>query len=141
MKKKFLIVLILILLGLCLTFYIINAISAKTTNEIHLEGKDTFWKASLNINLNYDSELNIRPRRDDFIIPSVIDIDIVVNNKYVYNDILKYVEDIDGSSLLGKYTVKLNSSDYFNHKTKEVHIIIKYNNESSTILLKKSDNE
>ena len=137
MNKKFLIISILLLLGLCLIFYIINTIPVKTANEINLDGKDKFWKATLNIILKYDSELNIRPMRDDFSIPSEIDIDIIIDNKSVYTDKLEYIQDHDGS-LLGKYTVKINSSDYFDKSIEKVTIIIKYNNESSTIVLNKS---
>lgn len=139
MKEKLFIILGL-LIGLGLTFYIIHISSSKTINEINLEGKDTFWKATLNVNFSHDSELNIRPRRDDFNISSEIDINIIINDESVYNNELEYIEDPQGS-LLGKYTVSINSSNYFDKGIEEVYLIIKHNSEISTIILKKSSGE
>jgi hypothetical protein len=134
MKRKTLFMLIgIIFIGLCLIIYLINANSSKQTT-IDLTGGNDLWQASLNIQLDYDSELIIQPGRDDFNIPSEISIDIIVNNKRVYTDRLKYIPD--PQFRLGQYTkVRLTSKDYFKKGTKNVHIIIRYNGESSSILL------
>lgn len=138
MKRKTLFILIgTIFIGLCLIIYLINANSSKQTSKqttIDLTGGNNFWQASLNIQLEYDSELIIRPGRDDFKIPSEISIDIIVDNKRVYTDRLKYIPD--PQFRLGEYTrVRFKSKDYFKKDIRNVYIIIKYNGESSSISL------
>lgn len=139
-RKTFFMLIGIIFIGLCLIFYLINANSSKQTSKqttIDLTGGNGFWQVSLNIQLEYDSELIIRPGRDDFKIPSEISIDIIVNNKRVYTDRLKYIPD--PQFRLGQYTkVRLTSKDYFKKGTKNVHIIIRYNGESSSISLNRN---
>ncbi len=89
--------------------------------------------ASLNIHFKYNTELIIHPMRDDFKIPSIISIDIIVNDKCVYTDRLEYIPD-PNMKLLGKYVVKF-SDDYFKKGIKDATIIIKFNNKNSTVFL------
>jgi len=112
----------------------INTNPLKSDDSIDLTGSNNFWKASLNINLKYDSELIIYPRRDDFNIPSEININIFVNKNCVYSGRLKYIPD-SNKKLLGKYKISLISNYYFKEDINNVYIIIKYNNKSSSIAL------
>jgi hypothetical protein len=105
------------------------------------EGYD-FWHASLNIHLQYDTELIITPQRDDFKIPSEISADIITNDKCVYTGKLEYIPDSFNKNYLGSYRVRINSDDiisddYFKKDNNEVYIIIRFNNESSKIILRK----
>ncbi len=133
-KKAFIFIGILVI-SLCLIFYITNTNSSKHTDTtIDLKGANNFWKASLNIHMNYDSELIIQPQRDDFNVPPEINVDIIVNDKCVYTDGLKYIPN-SNKELFGNYFVRLNSNDYFTKDTKNIDLIIKYNNERSSKLL------
>lgn len=71
-------------------------------------------------------------------MPSEISVEIIVNENSVYIGNLEYIPDTNGF-LIGKYMVNLNSGDYFNKdiEDKYVYIIIRYNDESSSILLDK----
>jgi hypothetical protein len=143
MKRNVFIVFIgIMIISLFSLFYAIKTNSAKPTGTIDLEGGNDFWHVSLNIHLQYDSELIITPKRDDFKIPSEISTDIIVNNNSVYTDRLKYIPDSFNKNYLGSYRVRLNSDeiisdDYFKKDNNEVYIIIRFNNESSKIILRK----
>lgn len=133
-KKAFIFIGILVI-SLCLIFYVKNTnLSKYTDTTMDLKGANNFWKASLNIHLNYDSELIIQPQREDFNVPPEINVDIIVNDKCVYTDGLKYIPN-SNKELFGNYFVRLNSNDYFTKDTKNIDLIIKYNNERSSILL------
>ena len=135
MKRIFFKILVgIIFISLCLIIYMINTNPLKSDDSIDLTGSNNFWKASLNINLKYDSELIIYPRRDDFNIPSEININIFVNKNCVYSGRLKYIPD-SNKKLLGKYKISLISNYYFKEDINNVYIIIKYNNKSSSIAL------
>jgi hypothetical protein len=141
MKRPLLKVFIgVIFISLCLTFYVSYTTSAKPTGTIDLTGSKDFWRASLNIHLQYDGELIIMPIRNDFEIPSEISTDIIVNNKCVYTNTLKYIPD-SNKNLLGRYMARIDSDDiisgdYFKRSNDEVYINIRSNGESSSILLK-----
>jgi len=93
-------------------------------NIIDLVGRNDFWKASLNINVGYDSELIVRPIREDFDIPSEIDIIIIYNNNVLYNTKLEYIPN-KNKNLLGKYSAKINSDEFFNENIDNIQLIIK----------------
>jgi len=136
MKKILKVLIVIISINLCITFYLANqnSNSLKEEDTIDLVGNNKFWKASLNIHLNYDSELIIRPRRDDFNIPPELSIDIMVDGNSLYTDTLEYIQE--PNNFLGKSMVVLDSDDYFNKDTDEIQLIIRYDNEISTIVLK-----
>lgn len=67
-------------------------------------------------------------------MPPEINVNIIVNDKNVYTDGLKYIPN-SNKELFGNYFVRLNSSDYFTKDTKNINLIIEYNNERSLILL------
>ena len=133
MKKKILIFIIILFNILLLSYCLKEVYLSKTIRIIDLNGNNKYWKAYININLAYDAELNIYPFRDDFNIPSIIDIDLIVDNKTVYSNKLEYIKD--KNDYFGKYILDLKSKDYFSYKTKEVILHIKYNNEVSEIIL------
>ncbi|WP_315122459.1 hypothetical protein [uncultured Clostridium sp.] len=136
MKRNFLKMFIgVMFISLYLIFYVINTNSSKHANSIiDLTGSNGLWKASLNIHFKYDSELIIRPMSDNFEVPSEISIDIIADNNCVYTDRLKYIPD-SNEKLLGEYMLALISDDYFKKDIKDVDIIIRFNDESSSILL------
>ena len=139
MKRNSLYILIGILfISLFTFFFLFNTNSENNNKTIDLKGSNIIWSASLNIILNHDSELIIRPQREDYEVPSEISVEIIVNENSVYIGNLEYIPDTNGF-LIGKYMVNLNSSDYFNKdiEDKYVYIIIRYNDESSSILLDK----
>lgn len=134
MKKKFLKMFIgIMFISLCLIFYVTNVNSSKHDTTVDLKGANGVWSASLNIHFKYNTELIIHPMRDDFKIPSIISIDIIVNDKCVYTDRLEYIPD-PNMKFLGKYVVKF-SDDYFKKDIKDATIIIKFNDKSSTVFL------
>jgi hypothetical protein len=131
----------IIFIGVCLIFYVVNTSSAKPTGTIDLKGGNDLWHASLNIHLQYDTELIIQPARDDFKIPSEISADIIVNSKCVYTSKLEYTINSNNKDSLGTYRVKINSDDiipgdYFKNKNNEVYIIVRLNGQSSSVLLR-----
>lgn len=133
MKRKLLIVsIVIVFISL---IYVITAFSTKQDTSIDLKGENNFWQASINIHLKYDSELIIRPSRDDFKIPSEINVNIFINNKCVYTDKLKYIPS-SNKNLLGQYMVTLNSADFFKKNINNIYITIESNNKSSSLLLK-----
>lgn len=142
MKRNVLKIFISIMfISLCVILFVMNTTSAKPTGTIDLEGGNDFWHASLNIHLQYDTELIITPQRDDFKIPSEISADIITNDKCVYTGILKYIPDSFNKNYLGSYRVRINSDDiisddYFKKDNNEVYIIIRFNGQSSSILLR-----
>lgn len=139
MKRNSLYILIGILfISLFTFFFLFNTNSENNNKTIDLKGSNIIWSASLNIILNHDSELIIRPQREDYEVPSEISVEIIVNENSVYIGNLEYIPDTNGF-LIGKYMVNLNSGDYFNKdiEDKYVYIIIRYNDESSSILLDK----
>jgi len=137
MKRNSLYIFIgIIFISVFTIFYLINTNTVNNSKTIDLKGSNIIWSASLNINLKYDSELIIRPQREDYEVPSEISVEIIVNENSVYIGNLKYIPDTNGF-LIGKYMVTLISGDYFNKdiEDEEVSIIVRYNNESSSILL------
>jgi hypothetical protein len=131
----------IIFTGVCLIFYVVNTSSAKPTGTIDLKGGNDLWHASLNIHLQYDTELIIQPARDDFKIPSEISADIIINNKCVYTGKLEYATDSTNKDSLGTYRVRINSddiipSDYFKKNNNEVYIIVRFNGQISSVLLR-----
>ena len=133
MLKKLLIYIIVIINILIISYCLKETYLLETTRIINLSGESKYWLADININLPYDSNLIIRPFRDDFDIPSIIDIEIISNNKTIYTNKLEYIKDKNG--YLGDYRLELNSRDYFKYNTKDLIILIKYNNETSKVLL------
>ena len=79
-----------------------------------------------------DSDLRIQPFRDDFDIPTDISIDIIVDNNIVYTDNLKYEV---ANEYLGIYSAYIDSKELFKRNIKEVYITIRFNDDSSSILL------
>lgn len=61
MQRNLLKIFIIALIGICIVFYLINSNSPKHNSSIDLTGNDSFWRASLNIQVGYRSELIIRP--------------------------------------------------------------------------------
>lgn len=135
MKKKILICIIAILIIFILSYCLKEVYLIKTTRIIDMSGTNDQWWVLLNISLHYDSHLLILPFRDDFDVPSTINIEIISNNKTIYTDKLEIINKKDNS--LGEYRLDLNSRDYFNYKTKDLIVVIKYSNEASRVLLNK----
>ncbi len=125
-KKHLQILFFIISISLIVSFYLVNKNSTTTNmpNIIDLVGRNDFWKASLNINVGYDSELIVRPIREDFDIPSEIDIIIIYNNNVLYNTKLEYIPN-KNKNLLGKYSAKINSDEFFNENIDNIQLIIK----------------
>ncbi|MFA9397446.1 MAG: hypothetical protein ACERKV_04165 [Clostridiaceae bacterium] len=133
--KKNILKIVISIMCLCLFVYILSINSTKHDNKsIDLTGDDIYWNVSLNIQLQYNSVLIIKPATDNFKIPSEINIDIIDNNKCVYTDTLEYIPD-SNKNLLGQYRVNLNSNDYFKKDNNDVSVIIRFNGESSSISL------
>lgn len=101
---------------------------------IHLTGYNEFWKASLNIHLNYDTELIINPKRKDMEIPSKMTVNLIIDDDNIYSNIIQY-EPSKNEGLLGEYMLNLDSNRYFTTKTTEVYLQIIYNNNETKILL------
>lgn len=137
MRNNFLKIFIGILaVSLFVIIYILSTASRKSVINIDLAGGNDFWHVSLNI--QHDSELTIKPRRDDFKIPSEINADIIVNSNSIYTNKLKYIPSSNKNSL-GKYMVNINLNSYLKKASNEVYVIVKYNDQSSKILLRNSD--
>jgi len=137
MQRNFLKILIVIVsISLFIAFYLTSQNSNPLNDEdiIDLVGNNKLWNASLNIQLNYDSELRIKPRRDDFNIPPEINIELIVNGNSLYTNTLEYVPN-KNNNILGTYMVVLDTDDYFNKDIDDVQLIIRYDNESSTLFL------
>ena len=135
MKKNFLKILVgITFVSLCLVVYIVYPTFSNSASSIDLTGSNNLWKVSLNVHLKHDSELIICPRRDDFNIPSEINVNVIVNNNSIYNGKLKYISD-SNKKFLGKYMTNLISDSYFKRDTNNVCIIIKYNGKSNSLTL------
>lgn len=140
MKRNVIKVLIgIMFISLCLILYVTNTTSLKHTGTLDLTGGNDLWKVILNVHLQYDSELIIEPGSDNFKIPPKISIDIIVNNNCVYTDRLEYIPS-SNKKFLGKYMVKIDSDDiipddYFKKNNSKVYVVIKFNDQSSSILL------
>ena len=89
---------------------------------------------SLNIHFNYGSELIIRPATDLFEFPSEISVDVFVKDKCIYTDNLKFIPSSNFKNF-GVYTVDLNLNRYLERNYKNVYVVIRFNNETSKILL------
>lgn len=133
-RNVFKVFIVITFIVLCLIFYIANTTFSKPTGSIDLTGGNDFWKAYLNIHLQYDSVLMIVPGSDSFSIPSEISIDITVNNKCIYTDRLKYIPNSNKNSL-GKYTATIKSNELFKKDISNVYLIIRFNDKSSSIML------
>jgi len=80
------------------------------------------------------SKLIIKPATDKFEIPSEISVDIFVKDKCVYTDNLKFLPSSNFKNY-GIYTVNLNSNKYLERNYKNVYVVIRFNDETSKILL------
>lgn len=106
---------------------------------IDLSGNNMYWKASLNISMDYNSELIIQPRRNDFLIPPEITANIIEDEEIIYSVDLQYIPHESNPRFLGRYVVYFDSGDYFKHNIEEVILNITYNDNDISILLERSN--
>ena len=124
------IIAMLFLLG----FFIIKSSEDRLRHNetLDLTGKDTFWKVSLNITWGYNTILRVTPRRDDFAIPSEIEVSIVDGQDTVYHHTLERIHD---GGYLGYFQENLDLNDAISPYVKNLSIEIVYGGHKSYILL------
>lgn len=137
-QKKY--VVMVAALCFCLFIFLMLQGSFEQNRIIDLNGNNEDWKASLNISTNYNSELIIQPRRDDFPIPDKITANIIEDEEIIYSVDLQYLPHKSNSRLLGRYVVYFDSSDCFKHahNIEEVVLNITYNENDISIVLERN---
>ncbi len=121
---------------ICLFFYAINSNFPNHNSSIDLTGSDSYWRASLNIQVGYRSELIIRTSKyEEFEVPSEISIEIIAKDKSVYSDNLKFIPDTNFKNS-GKYTIHLESNKYLERNYRKLYLVIRFDDETSKIPLR-----
>lgn len=123
---------IIILVVVSLIFYSTRSPMRKNTT-IDMIGENDGWKASLNMNIGYNSQLVVTLVTEDFEPPSKISIDILAKDQIVYNDKLTIVKD--KFPHFGMYKGSFDSSKYLERNYKDVSVLINFNDEIITIPL------
>ncbi len=137
--QKRIVLLVIVAVGLSMLIFWKNLTLYDKGQSIDLSGNNEYWKAYLNIQLGYNSELCIQPRRDDFAIPSKITANIISNEKKIYSVDLEYVPDNSNPEFLGSYITCFATEDYFKNDVEEVVLNIIYNENDISILLKNKE--
>lgn len=131
-KRKKYISLFIILIGICIIIFFTSNTFLKHSTD--LTGKNTYWKVSLNISPSSNSVLIVNPRRDDFILPTKMQIELLKNNKVIYKDNLMYKPYKSGKLGSYKTNFSFNSSLFDNYNN--LNLRISYDSYCELIQLK-----
>lgn len=133
MKPKHLkIITIVGIIGICLIIYI-TRFNLSTNKNIDMTGNEDAWRASLNVQIDYNNELVITLITEEFKPPSEVFVDILVKDKSVYNSKLK--REQDDFLHAGIYKEHFDSIKHLERNYEDVSVLVSVNDETIKIPL------